>query len=310
MGIMTKRGAMEWGYAPSPVQEILFEGKSFFLKRDDFLHPDFSGNKARKFHYFLQRDFPEIRRLVSYGSAQSNAMLSLSVLARMRGWDFVYYIDHLPKYLREHPIGNYRTALDNGMELRINSVPSEERRREDTLFVEEGGRQAEAQEGVRVLAREVFQWYKQQKLEGLTLFLPSGTGTTALYLSKAFMLLDAPIGVVTTPCVGDAAYLRRQFAMLESEERFWPRIMDLPRKYHFGKLYPEFYEIWLKLKAQSGVEFDLLYDPKGWLTLLEYAERMEGPILYLHQGGLQGNESMLPRYRRKFPKMNEEKGRE
>ncbi len=299
---------MDVSLKSSPVEERCFDGFHFFLKRDDLLHPDFSGNKARKFHYFLQRDFPQIRRLVSTGSAQSNAMLSLSVLARMRGWDFVYYIDHLPKYLREHPIGNYRTAIANGMELRIGPVPEEERLRKDTLFIEEGGRQAEAQEGICILAGEIFQWYKRQKVEGLTLFLPSGTGTTALYLSKAFSLLDAPIGVVTTPCVGDAAYLRRQFAMLESEERFWPRIVDLPRKYHFGKLYGEFYEIWLKLKAQSGVEFDLLYDPKGWLTLLEHAGEMEGPILYLHQGGLRGNESMLLRYRRKFPKMNEEKG--
>jgi 1-aminocyclopropane-1-carboxylate deaminase len=49
-----------------------------------------------------------------------------------------------------------------------------------------------------------------------------------------------------------------------------------------------------------GVEFDLLYDPHGWLTLLENPEIFKMPILYIHQGGLIGNESMLARYIRKY----------
>jgi len=48
------------------------------------------------------------------------------------------------------------------------------------------------------------------------------------------------------------------------------------------------------------VEFDLLYDPHGWLTLLENPELFEKPLLYIHQGGLLGNESMLKRYERKY----------
>jgi 1-aminocyclopropane-1-carboxylate deaminase len=49
-----------------------------------------------------------------------------------------------------------------------------------------------------------------------------------------------------------------------------------------------------------GVEFDLLYDPHGWLTLLENPELFDNPLLYIHQGGLLGNESMLKRYERKY----------
>jgi 1-aminocyclopropane-1-carboxylate deaminase/D-cysteine desulfhydrase-like pyridoxal-dependent ACC family enzyme len=115
---------------------------------------------------------------------------------------------------------------------------------------------------------------------------------------------------VTVPCVGDAAYLRRQFALLEPDRGFWPEIVDLPRKYHFGKLYREFYQLWLELYRQTGVLFDLLYDPKGWRTLLAHRKKLEGPLLYLHQGGLKGNESMLPRYRRKYPDLEEKYWRE
>jgi 1-aminocyclopropane-1-carboxylate deaminase/D-cysteine desulfhydrase-like pyridoxal-dependent ACC family enzyme len=108
----------------SPVETIIFEGHSFYVKRDDLLHPDFSGNKARKFHYFLDNDFPNIRKIVSYGSAQSNAMYSLSVLAKMRGWGFEYYVDHVAEYLKDNPHGNYKGALDNGMKITVGSMQS------------------------------------------------------------------------------------------------------------------------------------------------------------------------------------------
>ena len=284
---------------PSPVESIEAFGLRLHLKRDDLLHPDFSGNKARKFHYWLRREFPQIRRVVSYGSNQSNAMYSLSVLARMRGWRFEYYVDHIPEWLREHPAGNYRGALENGTVFVVGEKP---RRIDDgeTLWIEEGGRQPEAEEGIRVLAEEIEVWRRERRIGKLTVFLPSGTGSTALYLQKCFSLHAPEIAVATTPCVGESAYLKRQFAMLEADRRFWPRIIDLKRKYHFGNLYREFWQIWLELQRETGVEFDLLYDPKGWLALREHRTGLEGEILYLHQGGLRGNESMKMRYERKF----------
>ena len=38
----------------TPVDKITFRNQSFLLKRDDLLHEDFSGNKARKFYYFFK----------------------------------------------------------------------------------------------------------------------------------------------------------------------------------------------------------------------------------------------------------------
>ena len=56
------------------VEKINFDGHEFYIKRDDLISRDFSGNKARKFHYFLDHDLPQIDKIVSYGSNQSNAM--------------------------------------------------------------------------------------------------------------------------------------------------------------------------------------------------------------------------------------------
>ncbi|MDM5271122.1 1-aminocyclopropane-1-carboxylate deaminase/D-cysteine desulfhydrase [Sulfurovum sp. zt1-1] len=280
----------------SPLQTITFEGHSFYLKRDDLLHPDFSGNKARKFYYFLTHDFPNIKKIVSYGSAQSNAMYSLSELAKMRGWEFEYYVDHIAEYLKENPHGNYKAALANGMVIKEQNIVSKEDFDSSVLFIEEGGRQKEAEYGICILAEEIMEWQKEKGIEKLNIFLPSGTGTTALFLQKH---LSSNI-IYTTPCVGDSEYLKSQFLELEANEQYHPTILTLEKKHHFGKLYKDNYKIWLKLQQQTGVEFDLLYDPLGWRVLLAHPEVLSAPILYIHQGGVLGNESMLPRYERKY----------
>jgi 1-aminocyclopropane-1-carboxylate deaminase/D-cysteine desulfhydrase-like pyridoxal-dependent ACC family enzyme len=290
----------------SPIEKISFDNHTFFLKRDDLLHPDFSGNKARKFHYYLDKDFPDIRKIISYGSAQSNAMYSLSVLAKMRGWEFEYYVEHIADYLKENPHGNYKAALDNDMQISVGRVPLIPTN-ENILFIEEGGRQKEAEYGIKLLADEIIAWQKENNIKELNIFLPSGTGTTALYLQKALFTIHYSLftRVYTTPCVGDSAYLKKQFLELEEDEKYHPNILSLKKKHHFGKLYKDNYKIWLKLQQQTGVVFDLLYDPLGWRTLLAHPEIMTKPILYIHQGGVLGNESMLPRYRRKYPSIRE-----
>jgi 1-aminocyclopropane-1-carboxylate deaminase/D-cysteine desulfhydrase-like pyridoxal-dependent ACC family enzyme len=279
---------------PSPIQSITFQNQQFYLKRDDLIHSDFSGNKARKFYYFLQNDFPDVKKVISYGSAQSNAMYSLSVLAKMKGWKFKYFVDHVADYLKENPHGNYKGALNNGMQLIVGQdAPIQT---EDTLFIEEGGRQKEAEYGIQILAQEIVDWQKDQDIEALNVFLPSGTGTTALFLQK-----HLPDNIVyTNPCVGDGEYLKKQFLELEKDEIYHPKILTLEKKHHFGKLYKENYKIWLKLHQETGVKFDLLYDPLGWRVLFAHPELFLTPTLYIHQGGVLGNESMLPRYERKY----------
>ena len=229
-------------------------------------------------------------------------MYSLSVLAKMRGWEFEYFVDHIAEYLKENPHGNYKGALDNGMQINVGSIESTNNLNDNTLFIEEGGRQKEAEYGIKVLAEEIIIWQKENDIKELNLFLPSGTGTTALFLQKH--LPDNT--VLTTPCVGDATYLKKQFLELEEDAIYHPTILTLEKKHHFAKLYRENYKIWLKLQQQTGVEFDLLYDPLGWRVLLTHPEVFSKPTLYIHQGGVLGNESMLPRYERKYKDINKD----
>ncbi len=49
-----------------------------------------------------------------------------------------------------------------------------------------------------------------------------------------------------------------------------------------------------------GITFDLMYDPVGWQKFLLHVEELEGTPIYIHQGGVLGNESMKQRYKRKY----------
>jgi len=280
----------------SPIDTIEFYKKTFLIKRDDLLHKDFSGNKARKFLYFLEKDFPKVTTLISHGSNQSNAMYSLSVLSTLKNWDFIYYTDHISSHLEQNPQGNYKYALENGMQIQTKDDfdKSQLFLDESILFIEEGGALQEACYGLELLAKEIISYKNEYKIDNLKIFLPSGTGTTALFLQK---YLD--IEVLTCPCVGDASYLQKQFLVLEPNEIKHPTICQTKKKYHFGKLYKENYIIWKELKEQTNIEFDLLYDPIGWNTLLDMMSD-EYTYLYIHQGGIIGNESMIQRYLYKY----------
>lgn len=154
---------------PSSIDEFSFRGDSFYIKRDDTIHPKFSGNKARKLYYYLQKDFPRITKIISYGSNQSNAMYSMSELAIMKNWDFDYFVDHIPTYLKENPQGNYLRALANGMNILIKD--DEEIFLDDnTLFIEEGARGKEAEYGIEILAKEIIEWKENNDIKNLKIF--------------------------------------------------------------------------------------------------------------------------------------------
>ncbi|WP_246058345.1 1-aminocyclopropane-1-carboxylate deaminase/D-cysteine desulfhydrase [Litorilituus lipolyticus] len=291
----------------SPFHPITFNQKQFFIKRDDLLHPYFSGNKARKFAYYLKHNFNGISKVIGYGSVQANSLYSLAALAKLRNWHLDFYCKPIPKWLIENPIGNYEGALSLGANiievdtltanLEDYVVKKTQPLSNSELFIPEGGRCHLASSGVELLAMEIIQDCNKHKLENPIVMLPAGTGTTALFLQRFL-----PYQVLTCACVGKKAYLEQQFEELEPDSTKWPHIISTKKNYHFGKLYPEFFKLWQDIKQQTQIEFDLLYDPLGWLSLQEYLNKKptERPIVYIHQGGLKGNESMLPRYRRKY----------
>lgn len=277
------------------IEPIYFKGRRFWILRDDLISGEFNGNKARKLAYFLNLN--PINRFISHGSSQSNAMYSISVLAKMRGVKFVYFTHHICDFLLKNPCGNYAAALKNGMEIHLSDNPSQSAKNEckysQDIFIPEGVAMSEAELGFKDQAKIIMDFAKQNGIK-FDIFLPSGTGCSAAFLAKN---LD-DMAVWTTPCVGDSDYLKREILSLDPFSKV--NILNPPKKYHFGKIYAEIYAIYKELLDSCGVEFELLYDGVGWLTLIANLDIFKGEILYIHQGGMLGNITLLDRYRRKF----------
>lgn len=278
----------------SPTSEIELEGRVFFVKRDDLIDPFLAGNKFRKLYRLLQTPSNKFNKIISYGGTQSNAMLAIASLCQRKNWEFIYYTKPLSLTQTSEKSGNFFYALSLGMRhvelqemhyrefiasLRLNLD-------EQTFVIDQGGADTSAIEGLEVLAQEI----RETNLDVKALATPSGTGTTALYLA-----LSLPeYTVYTTPCVGDVQYLKEQMnALAEIPKNLV--ILEPERKYHFAKPYSEFFEIYKKTLA-CGIEFDLLYSPGMWKCLLEQTDEK---VLYIHSGGVSGNESMLQRYKKK-----------
>ena len=340
-------------FQKSPMSRIEVRGRRIYVKRDDLLQFDlqvdsayagnsvfggnsllngsslFNGNKARKLYKYLIQDHSEIKRLVSFGSVQSNMLCSLAALAQLKGWQLQFYVHHLPEHLFNEPRGNYGFALQMGAQVIATGKSGDDMARElqarmathaDTLYIPEGGFHVDSELGIKCLADEVIDWVRNLYLNGQgrtpIFMLPSGTGVMAMYLQK-----HLPFEVLTCACAGDEHSLRQSFEQLPEGGDRYPRILPLPDYvndpqplfkpqprskpgYGFGQVNLRFYDIWRELRDSGGIEFDLLYDPLGWICLLDYLQSdggeklMDQDIIYLHQGGLLGNLTMLERYRR------------
>lgn len=284
----------------SPISQFDYKQHTFYVKRDDLLDPQFSGNKARKLAYYLENSLPHIDTLVSYGGSQSNLMYSLSCLAKLKQWNFIYYIKTLSTQAKSETSGNLTYSLQNGMQLielknDYNSFCDNlaSTIKSNQLLIKQGGAQIEAEYGIRQLAHEIRVWAQQQNFQQLTIFIASGTGTSALYLQKHLPEFE----VYTTNCVGSPEYLLKQFSELITTTQKIPTLLA-NNTYRFATPYAELYKTITDIQNTSQIEFDMVYDPIAWNILLNHLNKISSPILYIHCGGAIGNTTMLRRYKK------------
>lgn len=288
----------------SPTTCFKFNQQLFYLKRDDLLSP-ISGNKARKLYYYLINEFININTIISYGGDQSNYMYALSILAKIKGWQFIYYTRKNSATALNNVSGNLALSLNNGMqlisiendfknfcnELSIKSLQNQ-------LVLSQGGFDKNAKYGLYQLAQEIRNWAKMMDFAKLSIFVASGTGTTAFYLQKFL----PEFTLYTTNCIGNKEYLSGQFAILAAHGKKslnYPIILD-NQKYRFAVPNLQLNDLINQIMLASQVEFDLIYDPIGWKLLLDNISQINQPILYLHCGGVNGNVTMQKRYEYKF----------
>lgn len=282
----------------SIIEKIKIDDFDFFIKRDDLIDEFLNGNKARKLHYFLDKKYPKNTHFISYGSSQSNALFALSYFTFKNDYKLSFVCEKINSYLKNNPHGNYLLALKNNANIiENNSNLSKEEFaksicKKDDIFLKEGIACDFAKSGYEQLAKEITKQSKKLKLD-FDIFLPSGTGTSAYFLSKFLKNHN----IYTCACVGDEFYLKKQILELDLNFDFSNlKILKTPLKFTFAKPNLKLLDIYKKSLYQTNIEFDLIYDSVGLLTMLKNKNIFKKSILYIHQGGILGNESMLKRY--------------
>lgn len=280
-------------FGNSIIESYNWLGRRFLIKRDDFLSKEINGNKAYKFYFLLNKNF---KNIVSYGGNQSNAMLTLSFIAKNKNANFIYFTKEMPNTLKNNIDGNLKIALQNGMELKFTNNLKEDALKFaneiDATFIPQGGKMIEAKEGIIKLGEDIL----KLKLKNYCVFYSSGTGISSLFLQE--YLKKVNIDVFTTPCIGSEKYLNTQFREFILDVDSYPKIILSNQKIAFGvpkKEILEIYQEWLNM----GVEFDLLYDCILLNAIkhnLEIFQKYDN-LLFLHSGGIGGNSTQIKRYK-------------
>lgn len=274
------------------IETHIFRDIDFLIKRDDLIDEKINGNKAYKFYFLFDTQY---KHIVSYGGNQSNAMLTMAYIANLKNIKFTYFTPHLSKYLQNNQTGNLKLAIQNNINLMYSNNPKAESalyaQKYNALFIPQGGALHQASIGLAKLAEHIL----NLNLSNLCIFYSSGSGSSALFLSK--FLKQHNIDVFTTNCVGSKDYLIEQFLNLEKNNNLHPKIITTNKKFSFAKPKIELLKIyneWIK----RGVEFDLLYDCVMWQAISDNIDLFKHykHRLFIHSGGLSGNETQLKRY--------------
>jgi 1-aminocyclopropane-1-carboxylate deaminase len=184
---------------PTPLHELHDErlgGVRVFLKRDDLIHPELTGNKWRKLKYLLaDARAASASTLLTFGGAYSNHLRALAAAGRMCGFATIGVVRG-----EERPYNEVlAAAVADGMQLhyldratyRRKNEPElvEALRREfgDFYLVPEGGSTPFAVQGCRELVDEI-----EQPFDVIT--CPVGTGGTLAGISAGLAAGQRSVG--------------------------------------------------------------------------------------------------------------------
>ncbi len=253
---------------------------------------------------------------------------------------------------------DYANMFEHGVDMELDGMPPMEAPCENALWVPQGGAFPPARQGAQRLAQEIVDYWSDasRRDKPLTVCVPGGTCTTAVLLHHELQKLLLPeqindnddldwnsddnehedndvyqsatmdIRVVVVPCVGDAAYARRQMMSLSSQIGASPEniptiLQPQPEEdpnaknnkyFSFGKPDKTILETFQQLQDDSNLWVDLIYGAPSFAILFRHWQSnqkspdvgfdptrpLEGrELMYVHSGGLEGVNSQMLRYK-------------
>jgi len=277
-----------------PIQEIPIDKKiRLFIKREDLIHPQISGNKYWKLFFNINKylaEKPEKPYIITFGGAFSNHIAAVSAVGNLAGIPTLGVIrgEELKDKWRENPTLVF--ARRNGMNLRF--VSREEYRHKEklteflkaefphALVVPEGGTNEEAVEGIKMMLNEDTKDFDY-------LCTAVGTGGTISGISK---FCEENQKVIGFKAVMDNS-LENAISKLTKRRNF--HLIDSSFG-GYGKINDENIRFINDFKLNYGIPLEPIYTGKMMQKIFELIEEGYFPenskILCFHTGGLQGIE--------------------
>ncbi|MES2106449.1 MAG: pyridoxal-phosphate dependent enzyme [Pseudomonadota bacterium] len=293
-------------------QDASVLGRQVWVKRDDLLHAQVSGNKFRKLKYPLMQLQLQGRpaTLVTMGGPWSNHLHALAHAAAMHGYAALGLVRG-PHAVDSATLDDCRRL---GMQIRfvsreeyraLRDVPEQWRAHLDAgdivhggpVWLPEGGSSPQALHGVAELIGEL-------PFVPDTMLVACGTGATLAGLLAGLQGQGRVLGIAV---LKNAGYLRAEIARLLVQAGY-PAYdnYELLTDYHHGgyaKTTAELLEFCAGFSAQTGIPVEPVYTGKMFhaLKLLNVAGKFDPgeKVVALHTGGLQGARGFAPPAERK-----------
>lgn len=277
-----------------PIQEIPIDKKiRLFIKREDLIHPQISGNKYWKLFFNINKYLaqnPEKPYVITFGGAFSNHIAAVSAVGSLARIPTLGIIrgEELKDKWRENPTLLF--AKKNGMNLRF--VSREEYRHKEklteflktefphALVVPEGGTNEDAVEGIKMMLNDDTKDFDY-------LCTAVGTGGTISGISK---FCEDNQKVIGFKAVKDIS-LEDTIAKLTRRTNF--HLIDSSFG-GYGKINDKNIRFINDFKLNYGIPLEPIYTGKMMQKIFELIEEGYFPenskVLCFHTGGLQGIE--------------------
>lgn len=288
---------------------------SLYVKREDLLHPDVSGNKFRKLKYNLEAAQDQKHKaLLTFGGAFSNHISAVAAAGNMLGLKTIGVIrgeelgENLQQTLDQNPTLKY--AATQGMYFKfISRTQYRVKNQEEFLnalkeefgsfyLLPEGGTNALAVTGCEEILSEADNDFD-------FVCCPVGTGGT---ISGVINASEDHQRVIGFPALKEN-FLHEEISRYTSGKNW-----ELQRNYHFGgygKVTTELVEFINDFQIKNHIPLDPVYTGKMFFGIFDMIQKSAFPqnsrILAIHTGGLQGTAGMnMLLQKKKLPKIDVE----
>ncbi len=298
----------------TPLSEILdhpgrAHGIRFFVKRDDLIHPEISGNKWRKLHFLLEKlKIDSTPGILTFGGAFSNHLHAVAAAGRIFGFRTVGIVrgtaadleNPTLKFCREQGMNIFRLQKKEYDLKEKSPAVAEILEKYPTFFhLPEGGATDFAVRGCAEISKEILlevEIYFDSP--GLNKFrppffvaVPAGTGCTAAGVLAGLGSRGEVLIFPAAHGISEEVILKHlATAEISDPQNF--RVLENRRFKKFAVVPSELLDFVKKFQEKTGILLDPIYNSKMFFQLFEMLDDGFFPeksvVVAVHTGGLQG----------------------